>query len=308
MLLLFILIVACNKTDGEKAKTHSPSKQPLQVEIEGQYLGILYPINEKLTGLSTGAVTISKDKDEFVTDVRFSGGAGTTSILHHQNIHVGPRCPNESDDVNQDGVIDAVEGINVYGQTLIPLDDDVNYQHMGAGIFPVADSFGNYIWARVSSFEKIMNDLREVDLDPHDHLIKLGSEKNLNFEGHVVVISGANDSVDLPLTAMGINKLTSHQSLPVACGIISKVNRIFGQTDDGVSDIPIPLGGSVGGTGGYDDGAIVEIPNHSGTSGSATGGHTGSNSTTSGGGVSGNYGEEDETGVPSETTGGVTGF
>lgn len=266
LLALLVIFQGCSK--GSKSKTtlipKNETQTPSPLEIEGQYIALFESVNEVSSGPISGALTLARDQDEFVADVRFAGGIGTANILHAQNIHVGSRCPNPNDDLNGDGYIDEVEGQAVYGKILIPLDGDLNTQHMGKGTFPVSDDFANYIWTGVASFNKFLSDLRETDINLDDNYVKLDGEKRLDLVGRVVVIQGIKDTIPLPETIMTIGFMGPQQSLPIACGVITEVAGIPGVIDHGGSTgLPIPEGGGTGGSGGADDGATLEIPDHS---------------------------------------------
>ena len=248
-----LILSSCGPSSGgssqEKAKsertqneaTAGNSRPPVVKEKnEGQYMARLSSLNENVAGFITGAATISRIKDELVGDVRFSGEALTAGILHEQNIHIGDRCPTAADDLNGDGFIDAVEGSLVYGKIIIPLDGDLNSQRMGGGIFPVADEFGGYIYSQVASYQKFMEDLREIDINLDDQIVTLAEGEEFDFENKVIVIQGVSVNADLPDTVVSNNQFANYQSLPVACGIFSRVHQVPGRSDNGNRDYPLP--------------------------------------------------------------------
>ena len=297
LLIMSVALVACSKSGGGSGglpETHKPSVDKLEIEMNGVYQAILKPVNGKVSGeYLNGSLTLVREQDEFIADVRISGGP--KSVLQTQSIHTGERCPDERDDLNGDGYIDAEEGIQVYREILIPLDDDLNSQRIGLGIFPVTDAFGHYFWSRSVSFEKMMDDLSEEDINPTDDYVKLYSGKSLLKSGKVVVLTGVPTTEILPETVLGRGRQTAHEALPVACGVIKKVTTVPGVVDRDYTGIPVPSEGETqGGHSGEDDGAFFP------TMGSSTGG------------VSGNYGEDED--IPDTTnnstefgtTGGVT--
>lgn len=279
LLLMSVALVACSKSGGGGAglpASSGPSVDNLEIEMNGTYQAILKPVNGKASGeYLNGSLTLVRDQDEFIADVRLSGGP--KSVLQTQSIHVGERCPDERDDLNGDGFIDAEEGILAYKEILIPLDDDLNSQRIGLGIFPVTDAYGYYFWSRSVSFEKMMGDLFEEDINPADDYVKLYSGKSLLKSGKVVVITGVPSTEILPDTVLGRGRQTAHEALPVACGVIQKLTTVPGVVDRDYTGIPVPAEGETqGGHSGEDDGAFFPSP------GSSTGG------------VSGNYGEDDD--------------
>lgn len=285
LLILSAMIVACSQSGGggSQGSGNPSSVDKLESEITGIYQAILQPVNRKVVApYMNGSLTLVRDKDEFIADVRLSGGP--VSVLQNQNIHIGERCPDESDDLNGDGYIDAEEGFAVYKEILVPLDDDLNSQRIGLGIFPVTDSFGQYFWSRVVSFEKMMSDLYEEDINPDDEYVKLNRGESFLKRARVVVITGVPSTQKLPDTVAGRGRHTPHSGLPVACGVIRKLTFVPGEVDRDYTGIPVPQDGeTVGGSGGYDDG--TDFP----TSNSSTGG-------------TGNYGDDEEIETTSNST------
>lgn len=279
------ILVSCGGGGGAGgAGTPKKSVEPLETELGGTYQAIFTPLNKVVSGHLNGSLTLVREKDDVVVDVRFSNGPA--SIIHSQNIHIGDRCPTEADDINHDGYIDAEETAKVVKEILIPLDDDITSQRMGLGTFPVSDEFGYYFWSRATPYEKLMNDLREEDINPTDEYVKLDSNKSLTMVGKVVVVRGVPDSTPLPETVLGRGRLTPHQGIPVACAVIKRIGQAPGVIDQDRTNIPVPVDGeTIGGSGGVDDGAI--FPTTQTTAGST-----------------GNYGDDDDV---TTTTGGTNG-
>lgn len=214
------------------AKKKSPPEliahHELNSTISGQYLGVLKNLNLKSDQFFSGAFTFSKElaEEEFIMDVRLTGGG--SNVIHEQYVRIGERCPTLDDDLNQDGFIDAIEGEAVYGKVFIPLDGDVTTQAGHDGEFPLSDQYGNYLYERVANFSEFMKDLRGP-LD--ENYIKLKPEELFTMDGKVVVIHGIEEGVTLPPTVKASSGRTSHQILPIACGLIRKVIEIPGHVE-----------------------------------------------------------------------------
>lgn len=266
------ILIGCSKGGGSGTKVEGEKAEPLETEMFGTYQAYLSPVNKKVSGHLNGTVALVREKEDLTIEVRFSGGP--LSVLHTQSIHVGDRCPTDADDLNGDGFVDGEEGALVYKEIIIPLDDDISSQRMGGGIYPVTDEYGYYLWGRTTPFEKLMEDLREEDINLRDDYAKLDSNKSLTMIGKVAVILGVPQTTVLPETVLGRGRMTPHQALPVACGVIRRLGTIPGRIDNDDTGIPVPEGETIGGSSGVDDGAIF-VPSN-------TGGETG------------NYGEEDE--------------
>ncbi len=189
----------------------------------GIYQAVLYPINKPHTGPISSSLTIVKMDDELRFHVRSSGLAPDT--MHLQNIHVGFRCPDVSDDINQDGLIDTEEGGKIYKHILIPLDDELNSQRVGSGIFPISNYFGQYFWSRATSTKNLLNDLYDLDINKADEIIKLNPDEPFHLKDKLIVISTKQDD---------------QQDIPIACGVIQKLIHTPGRIDNDETDIPLP--------------------------------------------------------------------
>lgn len=263
--LLASLLFSCSKGGGGSSPTNNRSITAVEIEMNGTYQALLSPVNPKAVQRINGSLTLVREKDEFIADIRLANSAPKN--LHTQSIHVGDRCPTEADDINQDGYIDAFEGAQVYKEILIPLDDDLNSQWMGLGTFPASDEYGYYFYSRVASYEKLLADLRTEDINLKDEYTKLGTDKAMNVTNLVVVIKGVPESHPLPETVAGFGRATTHQALPIACGVITKLESVPGTIDTDTTDVPLPQGGTIGGTGGADDGANFPPVEETDTSG-----------------------------------------
>lgn len=230
--LLFLGLVCSCGQGTEKAKAEK-TENKLQSSW-GSYLGKLVAVNPSETPRLRGSLTLVY-KDDLTASMRLAGGS--PSSLSLQGIHEG-RCPVMEDDLNRDGFIDGEEGALAFRGMLIPLDDDLHSQHMGWGIFPTTDSFGEYIWSRVSSMNDLLQDLNEEDLNLQDELIKLGN-KDLELEGKVVVVRGLTTTVSLPDSVAGSGHLSPHASFPIACGKLFKTSKVPGRIEkEGESSFP----------------------------------------------------------------------
>lgn len=251
------LLLSCSKdsSEGKSGPRELNNSESLETEMFGSYTGVLAPINKKVSRHLNGTVSLIRDKEEITIDVKVN--AGPRAAVINQSIHIGSRCPSEQDDLNNDGFVDANEGAKVYDKVIIPLDDDIGSQHIGLGIYPVSDNFGYYLWSRTTSFVKLQDDLQDEDINLKDDYVKLLPDKNLTIIGKVAVIRGVPESTILPDSVSGRGKLSPHQGLPVACGVLQRVGPPPGEVDLDETGIPVPEGETVGGGySGVDDGAL----------------------------------------------------
>jgi hypothetical protein len=272
-ILILIFFFACSEKSGHGhgiPKTHF--HDPIEIGMQGIYRGVLKSVNPLAAPKLGGSVTLVREKDDFIVDVRVSHGP--QSVLQTQTLHEGTRCPDQNDDENKDGYIDAQEAFSAHGGVLIPLDDDLSSLRMGLGIFPVTDEFGFYFWSRSVSFDKLLTDLHEEDINGDDDFVKLPRNKSFQPSGLIVIIRGVAADENLPPTLRGRGRQDPQQSLPVGCAVISKVTSVPGVIDRDETELAVPGGETVGGSSGGDDG--VDFPQtQEGTS-------------------TGNYGEDDE--------------
>lgn len=201
------------------------TNEAIELQQNVTYMAVLNSLNSKVAENVSGSFTLHKESDFVVADMRVSGSAA--NIIHSQNVHVGIACPTIEADTNQDGIIDIVEARQYVGGVIIPLDGDINNQYSLLGMFPVADNWGSYIYSQTASFERLLEDLRSEDENLNDDVVKLGSSP-LSLVGKAVIINGIGDDVILAQSVLTDAGLTANQSLPVACGIITKVVSIPG--------------------------------------------------------------------------------
>ena len=244
---IFLVLVSCRGGGGDDVSLDSPSETnslhsppPLDPGPK-TYLAVLETLNENVSGVISGALTVAIKEDFLVGDVRISGSA--PQIIHAQNIHLGDSCPTEENDLNQDGYIDVIEVYKHSGSVIVPLDGDLNTQYGENGVYPVADPWGSYIYSETASFTKLITDLYSSDEHEYDSTVKLAADDEFNFEGGVVIIHGVANDVALPETVESINLLSNQQTLPIACGILKLVAKTPGikeENDRTVGRLRVP--------------------------------------------------------------------
>ncbi len=240
-----------NGSTSTSDSTQTPSSETEPVEetapvfvddgstIEGLYLAKFMTINVSVNGTLPGSLTFYRNNETLYSYVRLF--AGRPKVIHPQNVYVGSRCPNLADDKNADGFIDVLEGAEVWGEIIIPLDNNVNSQMAGANSWPVADLGGSYYYERLASFEKFFQDIKAKDLNETDNVVKSDPSEKFSFEGRVVVIQGVADTVILPDTVATTGRRSNRQTLPIACGVIKKVTTPPGTPYDGSIPGPVAL-------------------------------------------------------------------
>lgn len=264
-LVILVTLVGCGDDHGGRRrsnlKTQDPSVDRVEIDrVEAErlevareadvmetYLASFTPLNEKIAGKVSGALTIHKEGDFLAAHVRVLGAA--PKIIHAQNVHFGQVCPTEAADLNQDGVVDIMEAQQFTGNTFIPLDGDINAQYSLLGTYPVADDWGAYVYAQTGSYTLFMQDLAAADEVPDDHIVK-PAVAAFNLQGKVVMIQGVAEDINLPESAESTTDLTANQILPIACGILDRVWTVPGSVEEddvAVGSTRVPAPGREGG-------------------------------------------------------------
>jgi hypothetical protein len=205
------MLVSCADDGDSLSSTQEEQAQ------EGQFLVNLVPVNPNVLA-ATGQGLFSIYNDEFNAKMVIND---SMAVNHIQQIYIGTRCPEIKDDINRDGIIDYVEAKVAVGGSLIPLDEDLSSQSAG-NTYPEGP---NYSYDKIASYITMLTDLKLPDLVSDDDLVKLGENENLNLEGKIVQVHGVSVSTILPITAQAPVNLTPQQSLPILCGVITRLQK-----------------------------------------------------------------------------------
>lgn len=210
---LISLAVSCGSNNDDD---DSATPQQEETTVEGKYTLSLTPLNSSLfTNSPTGEGLFEVAGDDFSAEIKMIDAMATT---HMQFVHAGGTCPTAAADTNGDGVIDAVEANVASGGILIPLDSNLKVRK--SGNFPVGT---NYNYSQSTSLMAMVADMRLPVEDPNSSYVALGENEELRLSNRVVMIHGTPTSVTLPATAQGMDGMTANRSLPIACGVITKV-------------------------------------------------------------------------------------
>lgn len=207
---MIILVAACGKDGGGGGSNF------LQAEMvpltDGTYHTALRPVNPKSAGyLPYGTTTIRVQGDEMSATVNLDDATG---VEHEQNVHMGSRCPEASDDKNGDGFVDYAEAMAVVGPVILPLDNDIQTQKSGEGNYPMGRSV---TYSRKASIDRLTTDLWQVDEDASDNVMKLDAGMSFGVVNRVVLIHGVSNR-SLPATVQG-----GGSALPIVCGVIQQI-------------------------------------------------------------------------------------
>ena len=194
------------ESDQER-KSMALAPRPQEQVSEGFYRAILRPVNGRLSGfIPTGVAEISIRADVVEVKTLLDDDA---KVAHRQAIQMGTSCPGLSNDANNDGVIDIAEATNSSGTVFIPLDSDLNSAALGTGVYPVGSGF---TYTEKASLQELEADVREL------------TGQNLNLAGRVILVHGVAGETSLPETVATLENHPRSATVPVACGILKRLN------------------------------------------------------------------------------------
>lgn len=195
------------------------SQEVVTAATPGTYYTVLRPVNIHSNGfIPYGAATFNLLNDQLKVEISMDDDQ---RVAHRQTLHLGSRCPTLADDTNGDGFVDYDEAQKVVGPALMPLDDDLNSQSAGSGIYPKGPGL---TYKKFASLAKINADLWQVDADPSDNVIKLPKGQGIGFEGRVVLVHGTSFQNAFPPSLATYPGEAAHLSLPVTCGALRKID------------------------------------------------------------------------------------
>lgn len=135
------------------------------------YLAKFQTLNPQINGIIGGSSTIYITPERINAFVRlFAGGS---KAWHMQHVFVGDRCPEMTDDLNFDGLLDIQEVYKVVGNIIIPLDGNISSQKADLYVFPVANEWGGYSYDKEAKYKHFIKDLKKADKNLNDNIVKL---------------------------------------------------------------------------------------------------------------------------------------
>lgn len=194
-------LVVAPATAGNSNQTYRANLDPLNA---GSHTvnGTTYTIPT-----AGGTATVTLKGDNVSVDIAVTGV--TPGTLHPQHIHAGTTCPDTTDDVNNDGFVDVIEGLPKYGGILVSLDTTINTGAASDLNFPIANSNGAYTYSASGSRSHIQDEITTA--------LKLGTR-------HVVIHGISSTGMPLPSSVASLPGLPAWATLPVACGELLRSN------------------------------------------------------------------------------------
>lgn len=199
-----------NGTNGETDSTDNENN------VVATYVADLEGLNPSVTNMNTTAQAkfILTHDSLFVT---ISAKGVAPGIQHWQHFHgfedgKAASCAEQSNDQNNDGIVDVVETESNSGTTMVPFNEKSAEMDLGSDTYPKANDDSTYHYeARIplaqlkASFAKSFGD------------------SSLNLDKKVLYIHGVPSDTQLPLTVASVHDIPAHITIPIACGKIDKV-------------------------------------------------------------------------------------
>lgn len=239
-LLPALLLASCADSPGSRSSDGPRVVNQNEIiavdgsNIQGNYAAEIWPMNHNLHFKTIGSVGVARDGDTFTAMVNFKYGPKDTTVKGA--IYTARRCPTLNDDINKDAYIDILEARLAIGKIVIPFDGDLDSQLGGKGQYPTVNSSGKLFYSKTASFSRLFEDLKAVDENSSDQFIKLKDDEGITFPGRIVLFQGLSQKVTLPDTVKTTDGESRHESIPVGCAILWKVENMPAElTADGTN-------------------------------------------------------------------------
>ena len=213
LLVLSLFAFGCNNPN--KSSNQETESQENNIEI---YEAQIQSLNSNVTNLQTSGkarFVIDEDKMHVTIDIKNA----PPGIEHWQHFHGFPNegvaiCATETEDVNEDEIIDVVETETVSGTTMVPFNKFPAKMDIPTDTYPVADDEGSYHY----EIEIPLDDLNSAFAEAF-------GDSGLKLDSRVIYIHGVPSDTQLPETVASLGDIPAHVTLPIACGKIEKVEE-----------------------------------------------------------------------------------
>lgn len=180
----------------------------------------LVQVNSQVLRSAPAAVAEVIVEDDDAVQIRVEGLA-LDAVTHPIFLRAGAGCPTQVLDVNDDGVVDVIEGEAAYGTVLLPFDADVTTQAIEVGTFPTGSDFSYFA---LEEFDDVMEAVEGPDENPNDFLVPLTDGESLDLERRTVVVHGVGmAAIEHPEQLQGLDGMEISTTVPILCGRLSRV-------------------------------------------------------------------------------------
>lgn len=160
--IILCFILSCGEHDFPRYGDDKDSE--INAGNKYQYFAVnLIPLNSRFSPFVSSQTLFWFKERQFYAKLVFWGRIPQLRV--RPVIHQGDSCPNELDDVNRDGIIDASEVRLISGAVLLPLDRNLQSRSRGSDWFPVTDPDGDFVYSRAARLQDMLTDIGITSLD-----------------------------------------------------------------------------------------------------------------------------------------------
>lgn len=209
---------SASPTSSPTSEPANPPTSPPDDLTSANYVASLQPMNSDVTGdQATAEATFTVDGDNLVINIDAKGLP--PDIEHWQHFHgftddKVAGCPTSADDANGDGIIDLIETEAVAGTTMVPFDTDPVAMDVAEGEYPHAGADGSFSYRQSVSMPALNAAFAEAFA---------GQAPDL--DRRVIFIHGVVTDTELPESVASLGPIPAHVTLPIACGVIERVQK-----------------------------------------------------------------------------------
>lgn len=205
--LLMFFLFACGGDSGNSDEFDRQEEVIPEPEvIQKVYRADLRVVNPAVVDDVEGQVIIRMEDETFEVNIAARNIPGAA---HPQHIRTGRSCPTISSDINGDGYVDSNEAQAVSGGVFLPLDSDLDNVLADNLNYPNGGFLKAYAYREDTTRKQLVTEL--------------GPESGLDFGNRVVMILGVDASEELPPTVVSSDGRSPQETLPIACGRLTKI-------------------------------------------------------------------------------------
>lgn len=208
-------LASCNQSGGDQNNNKAENtKNPN--DVVATYIADLQGLNSNITNMNTAAqAKFILTADSLFVTIDARGVA--PGIEHWQHFHgfadnQSASCAEQSNDKNNDGIIDVVETEVTSGTTMVPFNEKSAEMDLGSDTYPKAAGDSTYHY-------KASIPLAQLKAS----FAKAFGDSSLNLDKRVLYIHGVPSDTKLPSTVASLGDIPAHVTIPIACGKIEKM-------------------------------------------------------------------------------------